>query len=199
MFNFKKTNGFSLLEVLIAAIVFSIGLLGLASLQVTGLRLSHDSLLRSIASMYANDMADRMRANYPAFEEGLAGPYHNPAGATVGNPNCNGKNSSGVNADESCTPTQMANQDFYEWLAALGGESATGWHIAYPASLPGGTGIVCVDSTPEDGVPPPGDPACDGVVAVPNKPVFAIKIWWRERKDDTAPNNLHRFVTSISL
>lgn len=197
MFDLTAHKGFSLLEVLIAAVIFSIGLLGLASLQVTGLKMSHDSLLRSTASIYANDMADRMRANYPAFLEGQGGPYDNPTGANAGLAGCLGKTGAGANADQSCTSSQIAQEDFYEWLASIKGHAATAWHSEYPVGLPSGDGIVCVDSTPEDGTP--SAPACDGVVAVPNKPVFAIKIWWRERKDDAADNTLHRFVTSISL
>jgi len=191
--------GFSLLEVLIAALIFSIGLLGLASLQVTGLKMSHDSLLRSIASMHANDMADRMRANYPAFALGQASPYNNPTGTVVGNPNCLGKSSSGSNIDTQCNTTQMAQQDFYDWTSAIRGQNATGWHPVYGASLPNGDGIVCIDSTPDDGLPPPNNPACDGIITTPTKPIFTIKIWWQERKDQASPNTLHRFVTSLSL
>lgn len=195
----KQQEGFSLLEVLIAALVFSIGLLGLASLQVTGLKMSHDSLLRSIASMHANDMADRMRANYPAFALGQASPYNNPTGALVGNPGCLGESTSGSNIDIQCNPTQMAQQDFYDWAAAIKGQASTAWHPDYAASLPSGDSVVCIDSTPEDGLPPPNDPACDGLIAIPTKPIFTIKIWWQERKDQGTPNTLHRFVTSLSL
>ena len=190
-------KGFSLLEVLIAVVVFSIGLLGLASLQVTGLKMSHDSLLRSVASLHANDMADRMRANYPAFALGQASPYNNPTGALTGDPSCLGKSAAGSNIDIQCTASQMAQQDFYDWSAAIKGQIATAWHPDYTATLPSGDGIVCIDSTPEDGTP--AAPACDGVIANPAKPIFAIKLWWQERKDQTAPNTLHRFVTSLSL
>jgi len=56
-------HGFTLLEVLIALVVLSIGLLGLAALQVTGLRSTHGANLVSQASLLAYDMADRIRAN----------------------------------------------------------------------------------------------------------------------------------------
>jgi type IV pilus assembly protein PilV len=55
--------GFTLLEVLIALVVLSIGLLGIAGLQGVGLRSSHGAYLSSQASLLAYDMADRIRAN----------------------------------------------------------------------------------------------------------------------------------------
>ena len=54
--------GFTLLEVLIALLVLSIGLLGLAALQVAGLKSSHNAYLSSQATLMAYDMADRIRA-----------------------------------------------------------------------------------------------------------------------------------------
>ncbi|MCS5712493.1 type IV pilus modification protein PilV [Candidatus Berkiella aquae] len=192
-----KIAGFTLLEVLIAIVVFSIGLLGLASLQVMGLRLNHDSLLRTVATIQANDMADRMRTNVAATSLGVTSPYNNPSKSATGNPNCLGKDSSGNNANVQCTAAQMAAHDFYEWYANLGGSSATGWSPATPAALPSGTGVVCIDSTPNDGTP--SNPGCDNVVAIAGKPIFAIKIWWVERVDANSPGTTHRYVMSFSL
>ncbi len=56
-------GGFSLLEVLIAVLVLSIGLLGLATLQATSLGFNHDAYARSQATLMAYDITDRMRAN----------------------------------------------------------------------------------------------------------------------------------------
>jgi len=193
----KLSSGFTLLEVLVAVVVFSIGLLGLASLQVMGLRLNHDSLLRTVATIQANDMADRMRTNVAATSLGAMSPYNNPSKAATGNPNCLGKDSSGNSADVSCTAEQMAQQDFYEWYASLSGSSATTWSPATQATMPSGTGVVCIDSTPNDGTP--SAPGCDGVIATPGKPIFAIKVWWVERIDANSPGTTRRYVMSFSL
>lgn len=56
-------QGFSLIEVLVAIVVLSIGLLGLAALQVSGLRVGQSSFYRAQAAQFATDMADRLRAN----------------------------------------------------------------------------------------------------------------------------------------
>lgn len=57
------SRGFTLLEILIALVILSIGLLGVAALQGVGLRSSHGAYLTSQASLLAYDMADRIRAN----------------------------------------------------------------------------------------------------------------------------------------
>ena len=62
-FGFKRFDGFTLLEVLIALVILSIGLLGIAALQGVGLRSSHGAYLTSQAGLLAYDMADRIRAN----------------------------------------------------------------------------------------------------------------------------------------
>ncbi len=64
-----KSAGFTLVEVLIALIVLSIGLLGLASLQVTTTKFNHSAYLRSQATRLAYSMTDRMRANRKAALE----------------------------------------------------------------------------------------------------------------------------------
>jgi len=58
-----REQGFTLIEVLIAVLVLAIGLLGLAGLQASALRVNHDAQLRSQATLLAYDMADRMRTN----------------------------------------------------------------------------------------------------------------------------------------
>ena len=59
----RVDSGFSLIEVLVALLILSVGLLGLAGLQSRGLRESNSALLRSQAVQYAEDILDRMRAN----------------------------------------------------------------------------------------------------------------------------------------
>jgi len=60
---FVRQRGFTLLEVLIAIVVFSIGLLGLAGLMVMSVKTNHSSYLRTQATFVAQSMADRMRGN----------------------------------------------------------------------------------------------------------------------------------------
>jgi len=57
------SRGFTLVEALVALLVLSIGLLGVAALQLSSLRANNSASSRSQATFLAYDIADRMRAN----------------------------------------------------------------------------------------------------------------------------------------
>lgn len=67
----KISAGFTLLEVLVALFVLSLGLLGLAGLQTLGIKFNQQSYQRTQAVILAYDMFDRMRANPVGKIEGL--------------------------------------------------------------------------------------------------------------------------------
>lgn len=191
----SASKAFTLVEVLIAVFIFSIALLGVASLQITGLRLSHDSLLRTYAHQLALDMADRIRANRTAAQLGTSSPYNNPSRSKTANPSCIGIDTLGNALDTQCSTTELAQHDFYEWYANLQGQTATSWHSNIDALLPQANGVVCVDSTPNDGTPT--NPACDNT-QISGSNMFTIKIWWNERKDGgTLSNSTNQFVTTF--
>lgn len=54
------TSGFTLLEVLVALLVLSIGLLGLAGLQLRALQYSHSGYQRTLVNLQAQDLIERM-------------------------------------------------------------------------------------------------------------------------------------------
>ena len=68
----QRCGGFSLVEVLVALLVTSAGLLGLAALQLVSLKQNHDAYLRSQATFLAHDMVERMRANR---QQAMSGAY----------------------------------------------------------------------------------------------------------------------------
>lgn len=63
-------KGFTLLEVMVAVFVLSIGLLGLAQLQVVTLKTTQSADFKSQASILAVDMLNRMKANQNAAYAG---------------------------------------------------------------------------------------------------------------------------------
>ncbi|MGB1558271.1 MAG: type IV pilus modification protein PilV [Oceanococcaceae bacterium] len=65
----RYQSGLSLLEVLVAVIVLSIGFLGYAALQMLGVRTSDESLYRTQALMLADSMAERMYQNRSAIND----------------------------------------------------------------------------------------------------------------------------------
>lgn len=80
----RKHGGFSLIEVMVALMITTMGLLGLASLQLISLKTQHNAFMRGQATQLNHDIIERMRGNCAAA---LAGGY-NLAYAT--NPTANG-------------------------------------------------------------------------------------------------------------
>lgn len=95
---FRASAGFSLVEVLVALVVLSIGLLGLAGLQTRGVRDNHSAYLRTQATLNAKDLVDRMRANRTAA---LAGAYDLDFGLEI------------------APGSTVASQDLSQWQGAL--------------------------------------------------------------------------------
>ncbi|MSQ68554.1 MAG: type IV pilus modification protein PilV [Gammaproteobacteria bacterium] len=156
----RQAAGFTLIEVLIAVVVFAIGLLGIAGLQVAGMRFSHGSQLRSVATMQAENMADHLRANRAGV---LAGAY---------NQTSNMPTSYSKDCDtSSCTSSELATFHLVAWNSHV----ANGKPKESNADmLPSGTGTVCIDSTPNDGSAT--NWRCDNLGVV-----YAIKVVWTER------------------
>ncbi len=102
-FRAARQSGVTLVETLVAMVVVSIGMLGIAGMYVEGLRSSRVSASRQAAVSLASDLADRMRANPTA---GLA--YQGDA-----------ENQDCVNGAENCTPEELAADDLSWWLANL--------------------------------------------------------------------------------
>lgn len=97
-------RGFSLIEVLIALIIMSVGMLGIAGLYVHGMQAGRTSLFRHHAVTLAGDVADRIRAN-----PGGAVAYVDVANpSAVPGTNC-------VAGGVDCTPGEMAAQDKFLW------------------------------------------------------------------------------------
>ncbi|MEQ1593050.1 MAG: type IV pilus modification protein PilV [Thiobacillaceae bacterium] len=59
----RNQNGFTLLEVLVTLLIVSLGLLGIAGIIANSLKSNHGAYFRTQASVLANDIIDRMRAD----------------------------------------------------------------------------------------------------------------------------------------
>lgn len=112
-----RERGFTLLEVLITVLVLSLGLLGLAALQVASVRDTQGAYLKNQAVNRAYEILDAMRANR---DEALAGDYDNDFDAIAGN-FCGLADPSAVQSD----------------LCA--------WEQSLAATLPEGRGAVDID------------------------------------------------------
>lgn len=109
----SKNNGFVMIEVLVTALLITIGLVGFGGLMAHNFRAGHSSLLSTRATTLAESMAERIKANYTAAREGTA--YDNLV--TPGGEEC-----SGICADGAA----QAQDDLYKWSAMLGSELPLG-------------------------------------------------------------------------
>lgn len=97
--------GFTLLEILVAIVVLSLGLLGLAGLQAASLTNNQNAFYRSIATQQAYDMADRIRANLAGV---AAGSYDALGTNTPADPGC-------IHSGGGCTTANVAVTDHSQW------------------------------------------------------------------------------------
>jgi type IV pilus assembly protein PilV len=182
-------QGFTLLEVLVAVLVLSFGLLGIAGLLLASVQNNAVSTQRTAATFLAQDMADRIRSNINAIKDknadGTPKQAYYLSTDVAANNNCFGAGSSG------CTDSRtVAARDLFIWRQQI------------QQSLPGGTGIVCRDSTPGDGKKADvGSTDADtGCETGPSDSPFVIKIFWvvRDRADE-ASDNRSNFVQRYTL
>ena len=80
----RRARGFTLVEALVALLALSIGLLGIAAMQMSGLKSNLSAAWRSQATYLAYDIIDRMRANRSSRTLYATGPGAPPTpGGTV--------------------------------------------------------------------------------------------------------------------
>lgn len=119
-----RARGFTLLEVLVAVVVVSVGMLGILGLQTASLLNAQVSSARSAATVAVDNFAARMRANPGGDYDGIAS-LTDFASATD-TPSCSG--------DAACSVAEMTAQAVYQWSRTLA------------RGLPNGRGFVdCVD------------------------------------------------------
>ena len=98
-----------MLEVLIAVLVFSLGMMGLAGLLIFAIQSNHVAYLRTQATFLAHSMADRMGAN--------------PAGVWGGDYNIGSILAPGTGITTTCAggcnPAELATRDIQAWSQQL--------------------------------------------------------------------------------
>ncbi|MGH8312861.1 MAG: type IV pilus modification protein PilV [Gammaproteobacteria bacterium] len=118
-------TGFSLLEVLIALVILSVGLLGIAGMVTTTMKSDDSAYMRTQATALAYNIIDRIRANQNAAQNGdydIAVGTPAPGSSTI----CNG-------GAANCSGTDLASFDLAQWKQAL---------ISPSNGLPSGDGSI---------------------------------------------------------
>jgi type IV pilus assembly protein PilV len=79
-------RGFSIVEAMVALVVMSVGMLGIAGLYVSSLKAGRTAILRTQAVNLAADIADRIRANRSgrnAYDTAVTAPCSVPGGGAT--------------------------------------------------------------------------------------------------------------------
>ncbi len=173
----NRIRGFSLVEILVAIVVLSFGMLGMVGMQAYSLQSNRDARLQAQAASLARELAELVRSNrVTAVKTGVDNPYL----GTFSTPLAMTTPSyclSSANATAGCaTPVAVATAQMTEWLARVDDE------------LPGARIAVCFDASPYDSN---GLPQWD-CNATGSDETIIIKIGWtrsstnRSQTGDTA-------------
>lgn len=106
----RKQAGLNLVEILIAALVLSVGLLGLAGLQVASLKSTQNASYKQHATQLMHDLLERMQSNREALR---AGDYVQATSCTATPPTV-------CSTTTPCSRSQLATYDLYSVLCGNG-------------------------------------------------------------------------------
>jgi type IV pilus assembly protein PilV len=134
-----QSRGFTLLEVLVALLVMSVGLLGIGKLMMLSARANDSAYMRSQATALGYTILDAMRANRQAA---TVNGYDTPMGVFPAAPGC------GATVAAPCTSGQQAQNDLSQWGNALAVQLPLGQGSVTTATAPDGlTGANNITAT----------------------------------------------------
>lgn len=174
----KRQRGVGIIEVLVALVVVSLGVLGMANLQLKGIKHSSSGFNRAKALMVAESITSRMRANRTGVLAGNYNAHSFTSSATTcttkPNPYCQ---TLGTTAAQSCTTAELAAFDLFSadcgsWGAT---ESASGGVQDY---LPLGSTI---------------DINCDDATCTPTS-TYTVAVTWPEGQNASSDVSSTRSV-----
>jgi type IV pilus assembly protein PilV len=113
----RRDAGFTLFEVLIAFLVLSIGLMGVAGLQSLSKASQFEAIQRSRAVALAEMAAEMIRSNPQGASGYVAGPLGGGTITSEPTPDCS--------VGTACSPAELAAHDLWEWEQAIDGEGVT--------------------------------------------------------------------------
>lgn len=164
-------RGFSLVEVLVAIVVLSFGLLGMVGLQAFALQANREARLQGQAAVLARELAEMMRGNKVVGSNPSSTANFYLGSFAVGSlaMGTNASYCSGVNSANPCaTPADVAKAEMTDWLHRLNAE------------LPGARVTICFDGAPYDSSGMP-QWACTATGA---DEIAVIKIGWTRSSTD---------------
>jgi len=159
----SRQSGITLIEALVTLLVLAVGALGIASMQLAGLKYTSGSYARTQAVILADDMANRLKANRRfALDLDANGNPNTADSSPYGIATFDTAAPNAVNClgqAQTCTPQQLADYDILTWRNELA------------RVLPSGRGRITVDD----------DRVVDGVT----QRQFNITVQWRQVANST--------------
>jgi type IV pilus assembly protein PilV len=132
----RPGRGFTMMEVLVSLLVFSLGVLALVGIQASAARMATDARDRSTATFLADQLLARMLISDPASAATFA---HRPSGTTA----CNPSGASSTNAVVT------------GWLAEVAAQLPNATAALQQVVVDAGTGLVTVRLCWQNGNEPP--------------------------------------------
>ena len=114
----KLQRGFSLIEMLVALVVFSIGLLAVAGLQTVSKQANYEAIQRTAASQVANGLLEDIRVNGDAANIYLAA-------GQLGSGSRGGEPAPNCAPGAECNTAQKATYDLWFWEQVIDGNLET--------------------------------------------------------------------------
>lgn len=160
--NSNSQKGFTLIESMIAIVVFSFGLLGVAGLMVNSVKINHNAYMRSQAIFLISSAIDMMHRNTQAvWNEKYNGEYSGS------------EDTSDLCREIECDWENLAEKDVKDWSNML------------TQILPNSTGkINCVTNAPR--VSEPGENPFSS--SEPYNGFCEVKVEWTESNERSASN-----------
>jgi len=173
----RTQTGMSMIDVMLAIFIFSVGLLGIAGLQALSKTANYEAVQRTTAVMLANDIVERMRSNpdsiyatpslyYRRFEPLATNGPAQPGTSCSFDPD--------TGTRPNCSPAELAAHDLWEWSQAI----------------QGATDQLASTGANSGGLVQPSACITDPTPAVPDNDDVRVAIVWRGKtamSDSNAP------------
>lgn len=160
--NTNQQAGLSLVEILVTVLIFAVGSLGIASLQLTGLKYSQGAYSRTQITILSDDMANRIKSNRTfALNQKSDGSYN--TGSPYEIDTFTGQMTVAKNCIlDECDDQELADYDIASWVNEVS------------RTIPSGRGRVqVIDTVDTNGL---------------DDRQFSIEFQWRQVANSTDPD-----------
>jgi type IV pilus assembly protein PilV len=164
----RRQGGASLIEVLVAVVLLSLGVVGLAGLQFNGVKFNHSAYLRSQGVSLAYDLTDRIRANLDACNSPATCSYVTPLTTVFDGA-----------ATQACGSATAAVAN----AAAMAAVDVNQWKSCIETTLPGGAGQVIYLAAAENFID-----QCGTIHAAPDREFLVVEVNWNDGRLQAGAN-----------